>query len=463
MTGTAPAGTTVTIAGGSSSVSGSAGTGGLFSLSVPLTPNQLNSLSVTATDSVGHVSPAVTTDLNGKTLAVQSDQVAPTVTATIPANGATGVTVGSAISVAFSKAINTGTANTLNVVLTTGGVAVAGAVSGSGTALTFTPAAPLTTGTQYQLTLRAGGVSDLAGNTLASAYIVSFATTAGTPTLTSVLPASGVVGSTFPVTFTGTTLSAASAVVSGNAGITGTLTAVGESTVTASITIAPSAAVGATTLGLLVGTTSLTVPFTVTAATPSVTAVSPAAGTAGNTLSVTFTGTNLAAAAKAVVSANAGITGTVTAASASSVTATIAIASTAAAGATTLGLTIGGANFSATFTVIAAAPSVASVSPASRCRWHHLPRDLYRHEPRRSHRGRLDQRRGHRNDHGHADQYQRDTLRSRLLPPRPPVTTSLGARDRRPDLLGEFRRQLGDADIDLDLAGGGYGGYARSR
>jgi hypothetical protein len=364
LTGTAPPGTTVTVAGGASSVSGATGSGGLFSLSVPLVANQQNSFSVTAMDSAGHTSTAVTTDINGKTLTVQSDQIAPTVTATIPTNGATGVAVGSAISVAFSKPINTGTANTLNVVLTTGGVAVPGSVAGSGSALTFTPSAPLRTGTQYQLTVRAGGVSDLAGNTLASSYIVSFTTTPGTPTLTSVTPGTGTVGTTFPVTFTGTTLSAASGVLSGNAGIGGTITAAGASTVTASITISTSAAVGATTLGLVVGSTSLSVPFTVTAATPSVTSISPAAGTAGNTLSVTFTGTNLAAA-KAVVSGNAGISGTISAASASSVTASITIAGTAAAGATTLGLTVGGANFSAPFTVIAAAPSVTSVTPAS--------------------------------------------------------------------------------------------------
>ena len=364
VSGTAPAGTTVTITGGSSTASGAVGGGGLFSLSVPLIANEQNTFSVTATDSAGHVSPAVTAAANGAPLTVKSDQTPPTVIETNPATGATGVAVASAISVTFSKAINTGTANTLNAVLTTSGVPVAGSVSGSGSGLTFVPAAPLATGTQYQLALRGGGVSDLAGNALASAYIVSFATTAGTPTLNAVAPALGTVGTAFPVTFTGTTLSAASAVVSSNAGISGTITAAGASSVTASITISSSAAVGTTNLGLSLGGTRYTVPFTVIAATPSVTSVTPASGTAGNTMGVTFTGANLSAAS-AVVSSNAGISGTIDTASATSVTASIKIASTAAAGATTVGLTIGGTNYSTIFNVVAAAPALTSVTPAS--------------------------------------------------------------------------------------------------
>ena len=364
VTGMAPVGTTVTITGGAQTVSGLTGGGGLFSLSVPLTSNAKNSLAVTATDTAGNVSPSVTTDINGAALIVQSDQTAPTVIASVPVNAATGVAVSSAISVTFSEAINVGTANALNVQLSTGGLPVAGSVAASGAGLTFTPAAALNPGEQYQLTLRAGGISDLAGNSLASASTISFTTAAAKATLTSVTPATGVAGTPVSVTFIGTNLSGTTAISSANAGIGGALGTVSATTVTANVTIAATATVGVTTLGLNVGGQIVTLPFTVTAPPPTLTSISPSSGTVGTVVTVTFTGTNLSAAT-AVTSSNASVSGAIVGTPTStSVTASVTISASAAAGATSsLGLVVGGQSTAAlTFMVLAATPSLTSIT-----------------------------------------------------------------------------------------------------
>jgi hypothetical protein len=230
---------------------------------VPLSLNVKNSLFVTAIDSANNSSAAVTTDTGGNPLTVTSNQTAPTVTATSPASGAASVPVASSIAVTFSKAINTATANTLNVVLSTGGTAVAGSVSASGSGLTFSPSAALKPNTPYLLTLRAGGVSDLAGNTLASAFTASFTTLASNPTI-ALSPATGVQGQTVPVTITGTNLISPSISVSGT-GVTATLLAGGTATSqSASFVIATTAATGAYTVTVTTAGGSATATFTVT-------------------------------------------------------------------------------------------------------------------------------------------------------------------------------------------------------
>ncbi len=362
VTGSAPAGTTITVTGGVATVSGATASGGNFSLQATLNLNQKNTFTVTATDSAGNVSTATTTDTGGNPLIVQSDQTAPTVTSTSPQGGATGVAVASAISVVFSKPINVGTANTLNVLLTAGGQSVSGVVSAAGSGLTFAPSAALTAGTLYQLRIRAGGVSDLAGNTLASDYIVTFTTASTTPTLTSVTPNNGTVGTTFPVTFSGTNLSGATAAVSNNTGVSATITGTSSTTVSATVVISATAATGAYTLGVTVGGQTVSLPFTINPATPTLTSVSPNSGTVGTSFPVTFTGTNLSGAS-AIVSGNSGVSATITGASTSTtVTATVVITSTATTGATTLGVVVNGTPLSLPFTVVAATPTLTSIT-----------------------------------------------------------------------------------------------------
>ena len=124
--------------------------------------------------------------------------VRPTVVATVPVNGATGVPVAQVIGATFSKAMNCATlsspASTFRVA-GPGATAVAGTVSCSGTAATFTPTAPLVANTTFTATISTAA-TDLAGDPLAANYSWSFRTGAGPtiPTVTATSPSNGATG-----------------------------------------------------------------------------------------------------------------------------------------------------------------------------------------------------------------------------------------------------------------------------
>jgi len=106
-----------------------------------------------------------------------ADTTRPTVAATSPSNGANGVSAGTAISVSFSEPIQSSTVSATTFLVT----GVSGTVSASGNSATFAPTAPLTAGTTYTVTIKggAGGIADLAGNTLAADASFSFTVTGG--------------------------------------------------------------------------------------------------------------------------------------------------------------------------------------------------------------------------------------------------------------------------------------------
>ena len=68
------------------------------------------------------------------------DTTAPTVTATIPLNGASGVGVHTTLSATFSEALNATSVGDTSFTLMHGASSVAGTISYSGTTATFTPA-----------------------------------------------------------------------------------------------------------------------------------------------------------------------------------------------------------------------------------------------------------------------------------------------------------------------------------
>ncbi len=124
-----------------------------------------------------------------------ADTTAPTVTSTGAANGATGLPVNRASTAIFSEPMDPATIGATTFTLTTGGAAVAGAVSYIGTTATFTPAAVLAANTAYTSTVTTGA-KDLAGNALAANYAWSW-TTAATPDVTKpTVTATGVYGTT---------------------------------------------------------------------------------------------------------------------------------------------------------------------------------------------------------------------------------------------------------------------------
>lgn len=107
-----------------------------------------------------------------------ADTTPPTVTSSNPASGATGVGINSAISVTFSEAMDASTINATTFTVKAGSTAVPGTVSYSGNTATFTPTDNLATSTSYTATVTTG-VKDLAGNQLASDYVLTFTTGTG--------------------------------------------------------------------------------------------------------------------------------------------------------------------------------------------------------------------------------------------------------------------------------------------
>ncbi len=136
---------------------------------------------------------------------VDGDRTAPTVTATTPAAGATGVARNTTVTATFSEAIAASSVTTTTFTLTpAGGTAVAGTVTTSGTTATFTPSADLAFGTTYTARLTTG-VTDLAGNGLAQAQAWTFTTVANpAPTVVATTPAANASGVARNTTITAT-------------------------------------------------------------------------------------------------------------------------------------------------------------------------------------------------------------------------------------------------------------------
>jgi hypothetical protein len=154
---------------------------------------------------------------------VQADTTRPTVTLTVPADGATSVATNTRITATFSKDMNPATlAGTTNftVTNTTLGSAVAGTVSYAVAArtATFTPSTPATlpTNTLFTATITTGA-TDLAGNALAgtsaalpaaSDHVWTFTTGAAAdttaPTVTAISPTDGSTGTCLTKTVSAT-------------------------------------------------------------------------------------------------------------------------------------------------------------------------------------------------------------------------------------------------------------------
>jgi hypothetical protein len=118
----------------------------------------------------------------------------PTVIATVPINGATGVPINQALSATFSVAMTPATINATTFTLTGPGTTpVTGVVTyvAAGATATFTPSAPLAYSTLYTATITTGA-QNLAGTALAQNYVWTFTTgiaVAVPPTVTSTIPA----------------------------------------------------------------------------------------------------------------------------------------------------------------------------------------------------------------------------------------------------------------------------------
>jgi len=104
----------------------------------------------------------------------------PTVVATDPVNGATGVALNKVITATFSTTMDPTTINTTTFLLKQGVNSITGTVSYSGTTASFTPASPLLPGTVYTATIT-NAVKNTAGNAMAANYTWSFTTAVAIP------------------------------------------------------------------------------------------------------------------------------------------------------------------------------------------------------------------------------------------------------------------------------------------
>jgi len=141
---------------------------------------------------------AVSVDTGGGTSAtIPATPTLPTVTSTVPANGAIGVAVGSKVTATFSEAMNSATITASTFTLKQGAASVSGVVSYVGTTATFAPTSMLAANTLFTATITTGA-QDPSGNALASNYVWTFTTGAAQnltpPTVISTVPANAASG-----------------------------------------------------------------------------------------------------------------------------------------------------------------------------------------------------------------------------------------------------------------------------
>src|SRR5271157_5592325 len=277
---------------------------------------------------------------------------APTLTSVSPASGVQGTSV--AVTLTGSNFVAGATVAVSNPGITVGSVTV---VSATQITATFTIAANAATGAANITVTTSGGTSGT----------VVFTVNPPAPVLTSVSPASGVQGTSVPVTLAGSNFVAGATVSATNSGVTvGGVTVVSAAQITATLTIAANAALGAAKVTVTTsGGTSGTAAFTVNPPAPVLTSVSPASAGQGAKPWLTLTGTNFAAGAIVAVSGTGTSVSAVIVTSATQITALFTIDPSAVPGARNVTVTTSaGTSNALPFTVIAV-PSIGSVSPTT--------------------------------------------------------------------------------------------------
>jgi len=214
------------------------GTTGTFTPSVLLAAGTVYTVTLTtgAKDAAGN---AMTGNFSSNfTTAVLKDIIPPTVLTVVPANTATSVAANGAVTVNFSEAMNSSTITSATFTLKQGTTAVAGTVTYSGTAATFTPTSVLANNTVYTATITTGA-QDVAGNAIAGNYTWSFTTATSVvtdvtpPTVLTINPASSAtsvalnsaVTAAFSETMTASTITSVTFTLSqGTTAVAGTVT-----------------------------------------------------------------------------------------------------------------------------------------------------------------------------------------------------------------------------------------------
>jgi streptogramin lyase len=303
----------------------------------------LGAANVTVTTSGGTSSPVVFTIL----------PPAPVLTSISPSKGVVGMSVG--VTLGGSNFVSGST-----TVSVTGGVTVSNVVVVSATQLTatFAISSGATLGAANVTVTTAGGTSSP----------VVFTILPQTPVLTSISPATGVVGTSVGVTLTGANFVSGGTTVSVTGGVTVSNVVVASATqLTATFAISSSATLGGASVTVTTaGGTSSPVVFTILPPTPVLTSVSPSKGVVGTSVGVTLIGSNFVSGST-TVSVTGGVTvsnGVVV--SATQLTATVAISGGATLGAANVTVaTAGGTSSPVVFTILPPTPVLTSVSPVT--------------------------------------------------------------------------------------------------
>ncbi len=235
-----------------------------------------------------------------------------------------------------------------SVIITGTNLTGATAVSFNGTAATFT----VNSGSQITATVPAGATTGNVSVTTSGGISngLPFTVTTPAPSITSLSPTSGTVGTT--VIITGTNFTGATAVSFNGAGATFVVNSATQIT-----TSVPAGTTSGNVTVTTPGGTSNGILFTVTAPAPTISTLSPASGPPGT--SVAIAGTNLTGTSSVIFN---GTAATFTVNSATQISATVP------AGATTGNVVVGtpaGSSNGLNFTVTTPAPSIGSLSPTS--------------------------------------------------------------------------------------------------
>ena len=168
-------GTTFTLKQGTTSIAGTVSYNGTTAYFTPATPLTANTV-YTGTVTTGAKNVQGTSLTNNFTWTFTTGSItAPKVTATDPADKASGVIVNKIITANFSTAMDPLTINTTTFTLKNGTTIVPGVVSYLGTTLSFNPTNNLLAGTTYTATINTGA-KNLAGMPLANDYVWNFST-----------------------------------------------------------------------------------------------------------------------------------------------------------------------------------------------------------------------------------------------------------------------------------------------
>ncbi|ACB76346.1 Ig-like domain-containing protein [Opitutus terrae] len=169
LTGTAEPLSRIIVSGAAAALPTAVNADGTFSVAVTLHANTLNTLLVSASDAAGNSSAPVS-------ISIAHDDRALTIVSSVPADAATNVALNTAIAVTFSSAI--APASVAGVTLVSP-AAIPGTVAVQDNIVSFTPAAPLAAGKDYEIVVP-GTVADLSGNRLGTTQRIGFSTTTGT-------------------------------------------------------------------------------------------------------------------------------------------------------------------------------------------------------------------------------------------------------------------------------------------